>query len=262
MLIDTHCHLDCEPLVSRLSLVLDEARRAGVGGFVVPGVHPGGWDGIAALVREHEGMAAAFGVHPMHADLLNDALLAELESLAGSMIAVGEIGLDPLYPVSLARQERAFREQLRLALAAGKPVLVHCRRLFGHTLDILRQEGVQHVGGIMHAYSGSPEMARQFIRLGFKISLCGTLTWQGAVRPVRVAREIPLEHLVLESDAPDLTPQRYRGQPNQPGWLRETVAALAGIRGMPVEDVARSMACNTLRILGGGSGLPFSPEVC
>lgn len=249
-LVDTHCHLDCEPLYSRLSEILAFARQAGVTGYVIPGVHPAGWERIAALARNHEEVAAAFGIHPMHADLADDSILAALEDVAGTGAALGEIGLDPAYSVALEQQERAFRGQLRLAVSLELPVLIHCRRLFQRTLTILKEENAGRVGGIMHAFSGSPEMAREFIRLGFLISLSGTVTWQGAVRPVRLAREIPLESLVLETDAPDMAPRNYRGQPNQPAWLREVLVAVADIRGMLVADVACVTTHNAQRVLG------------
>ncbi len=251
-LVDTHCHLDCEPLHANISAVLDSARRAGVAGCVTPGVHPANWERIAALAREREGIYAAFGIHPMHADLADGSVLQKLAEFAGGGIAIGEIGLDLYCAVAQELQERAFREQLRLAVALGKPVLVHCRRSFHRTLVILREENADRVGGIMHAFSGSPEMAREFIRLGFLISISGTVTWEGAVRPVRLAREIPVEHLVMETDAPDLTPIRYRGQPNQPAWLREVLVAVALIRGMMESEIAEAMLNNLRRLFGNG----------
>jgi len=249
-LVDTHCHLDCEPLRSCLPRILASARQAGVIGYVVPGVHPADWGRMAALAREHKGIFTAFGIHPMHAGVANDTVLATLEEIAGTGVALGEIGLDPSYSVALEQQERAFRGQLRLAVTLGLPVLIHCRHCFERTLTILREEKAGQVGGIMHAFSGSPEMAREFIRLGFSISLSGTVTWQGAVRPGKLAREVPLESLVLETDAPDMTPQNYRGQPNQPAWLREVLVAVAHIRGMLVTDVARATMNNVLHIFG------------
>jgi TatD DNase family protein len=132
----------------------------------------------------------------------------------------------------LETQERAFREQLRLAVSLGLPVLVHCRKAFQRTLQILQDEGARNVGGIMHAFSGSAEMAREFIRLGFAISISGMVTRDNSVRLQRLVRELPLESLVLETDAPDLTPQCYRGQPNQPAYLLETLKAVARIKGV------------------------------
>lgn len=252
-LVDTHCHLDCEPLRSDLPRIMASARQAGVIGCVVPGVHPGNWERITALAREQVGIMPAYGIHPMHAELADDRVLARLELLAATGVALGELGLDPNYAVPLERQERAFRDQLRLALAAGVPVIVHCRRLFERTLTILREEKAGQVGGVMHSFSGSPEMAREFIRLGLCISLSGTVTWQGAVRPVRLARELPLEYLVLETDAPDLAPRAHRGQPNQPAWLPDVLVAVAEMRGMLVADLARATLANSLRIFGAVS---------
>jgi TatD DNase family protein len=252
-LIDTHCHLDCEPLYSRLDDVLTRARQAGVIACVVPGVHHDNWEKIVALGGKRAGVNVftALGVHPMHADVVDDAVLGSLAALAGHCIAIGEIGLDPAYGIEARTQEQAFREQVRLAVEKGLPVLVHCRKAFARTLRILREEKAGHVGGVMHAFSGSPEMAGEFIRLGFAISLSGTVTWERAVRPVRLAREIPLEHLVLETDAPDLTPRPFQGMPNQPAWLREIMSAVAGIRGIPASEVAAASLVATRRVFPG-----------
>jgi TatD DNase family protein len=229
-LIDTHCHLDLEPLSRDLAAVVSDAYLAGVTHFVVPGVHPDGWERMARVAREHASAFPAFGIHPMHAGLADDSTLLRLAALSSSGVAIGEIGLDPSYAVSMESQERAFRNQLRLAVSLGLPVLVHCRRAFQQTLQILKEEGARHVGGIMHAFSGSPEMAREFIRLGFAISISGMVTRDTSVKLTRLVSELPLEELVLETDAPDLTPQRYRGQTNQPAYLMETLHAVARIK--------------------------------
>lgn len=253
-LFDTHCHLDLEPLKSGLPHLLQEAREAGVLGFVVPGVHPDGWTGISAVAAEDPRIMPAYGIHPMHAESVNEQVLGRLLELAGEGGAVGEIGLDPAYPAPLELQERAFREQLRVAVGCGLPVLIHCRRAFQRLERILREERADRVGGIMHAFSGSVEMAREFIRLGFAISISGTVTWNNAVKPLRVARELPLEHLVLETDAPDMTPERYRGVFNHPAWITETAQRVAEVRGISLEDVVRITTGNVRRILRLGSG--------
>lgn len=237
-LVDSHCHLDIEPLRSRLPEVLEAARGAGVTRFVVPGVHPEGWERMAALARAHDGVHPAFGIHPMHSDLANSQMLDRLARIAPGGVAIGEIGLDPSYRVPLGQQEQAFRGQLRLAVSLGLPVLIHCRGAFQRTLEILKEEDAVRVRGIMHAFSGSVEMAREFIRLGFLISISGTVTRTNAVRPVRLARELPLETIVLETDAPDMTPQAFRGQPNQPAYLTEVLGCVARIRGMYPGHVA------------------------
>jgi len=248
-LIDSHCHLDLKPLRSMLPRFLQEAGAAGVRAFVVPGVHPDGWEGISAIAAEDPRILPAYGIHPMHAGTVTDRILDRLLELSAEGTAIGEIGLDPAYAVPLERQEPAFREQLRLAVAWGLPVLIHCRRAFQRVEKIMREERADRVGGIMHAFSGSVEMAREFIRLGFAISISGTVTWNNAVKPLRTARELPLEHLVLETDAPDMTPQRYRGRFNRPAWITETVLRVAEIRGGSPEDVARKTTDNVRRIL-------------
>lgn len=248
-LFDSHCHLDLEPLKSGLPKFLQEAGSAGVQGFVVPGVHPDGWAGISSVAAADPRILPAYGIHPMHAGHMNDQVLDHLRECAVQGVAIGETGLDPVYTVSLELQEQAFREQLRIAVSCNLPVLVHCRRAFQRVLRILRDEKADQVGGIMHAFSGSVEMARDFIRLGFAISISGTVTWDNAVKPLRVARDLPLEHLVLETDAPDMTPQRYRGRFNRPAWITETAQRVAEVREISLETVARITTGNLRRIL-------------
>ncbi len=254
VLFDSHCHLDLEPLSSELPHIIQQANAAGVLGFVVPGVHPDGWAGIALLAAENPHIFPAYGIHPMHAASVTDQVLESLSHFSIKGVAVGETGLDPAYPVPLDLQERVFREQLRVAVHHGVPVLIHCRHAFQRLMNVMREEGAHQVGGIMHAFSGSAEMAREFIRLGFAIAISATVTRHNAVKPLRVARELPLEHLVLETDAPDMTPERYRGAFNRPAWITETALRVAEIRGVSIEEVARITSDNVRRILRLGSG--------
>lgn len=249
--IDTHCHLDCDILRPLLPELLKAARSAGVSAWVVPSVHPDDWERMSLISRKYENVFPAYGIHPMHADLATPETLERLAELASGGVAIGETGLDPAYPHSLERQEAVFRSQVAMAVDLGLPVLVHCRKAFQATLRVLAEEGAERVGGIMHAYSGSVEMARDFIRLGFAISLSGTLTWSNSVRPRRLAREIPEEWLVFETDAPDMTPQAHRGAFNRPEWCVETVAAAAVERKVCRDELAAAAFRNTLRILPG-----------
>ena len=248
-LFDTHCHLDLEPLNSELPSIMHEANIAGVTAFIVPGVHPDGWLGIAALAEKNRQIFPAFGIHPMHAGSVTAQVFESLNTLSTKGIAIGETGLDPAYPVPLDLQEVSFRGQLRIAVHHGLPVLIHCRRAFRRVLTILREEHADQVGGIMHAFSGSVETAREFIRLGFAISISGTVTWNNAVKPLQVARNLPLDHLVLETDAPDMTPQRFRGAFNRPDWITETAQRVAEIRGLSIEKLAQITTDNALRVL-------------
>lgn len=248
MFFDSHCHLDDPRLLPHLERAIAEAEAAGVAGFLVPGVAPEGWDRIRLLSATHPQVHPAFGVHPMHAELLTPQAASDLCQLAGSASAIGEIGLDYLLPSpSREVQQHAFRMQLRIAAQAGLPVLLHCRKAFSDLLDIIRDEGFC-CGGVMHAFSGSPDIAHSCLRLGLHISLAGSVTYANARRPVEVAAEIPLERLLLETDAPDLAPEPHRGGVNLPSYLLETASRVARIRGMTLEELGKTTTENALRL--------------
>ena len=248
MFFDSHCHLD-HPLFCRiLPGVIAAAKKAGVTGFLVPGVEPAGWPGIAALASRFPEVAAAFGVHPGHACLLTPEVLSELGRVSQLAAAIGEIGLDYALSVPREIQRHAFRAQLRLAVQTGLPVLIHCRKAFGDLLPILAEEEVGRVGGVMHAFSGSPETARDCVSLGLHISLAGSVTYRNAVRPLAVAASVPLQRLLLETDAPDLAPEPHRGAANLPQYLQETARRVAQIRGIGIEELARVTSENAARL--------------
>ncbi len=253
-LIDSHCHLDLGPLAGECDAAIREAGALGVGTFVVPGVHPDGWHGIATLADAYRAIRPAYGIHPMYADLVDEPLLSRLQEQAVRGVAIGEVGLDPGYPIPLEIQERALRGQIRVARAVDLPLLIHCRRSFQRLITILREEGAERVGGIMHGYSGSVEMAPQFIGLGFALSLSGSVTWNGGRKTARVAREVPLKHLVLETDAPDMTPQCHRGEWNRPAWIVETAEWVARLRGITGEELARTTSDTARRVLRLNNG--------
>ena len=252
LLFDTHVHLDVSPLRQRLGEEIRQARKAGVGYFLVPGVDRKGWPGLIAVARSAPGALAAPGLHPQAADRWDAEAAAELRALlaAPEVAAVGEIGLDGLLgSPSPDIQERAFREQLRLAVDAGLPVVIHCRRAAGRLAAILREEKAQRIGGILHAFSGSLETALEGVSLGFAIGFGGTLTYPGARRAPEVLAGIPPEWIVLETDAPDLAPHPHRGEANRPCWLPLVVRRVAEIRGWSEEEVARLTTANAKRVL-------------
>jgi TatD DNase family protein len=251
MFVDTHCHLDHLSLLSHLPEVLQAAERVKVTRYIVPAVDPACWGVIAALAERRAGIFPAYGLHPMLADTYSDDLPERLALYLKDAVAVGEIGLDyALDGVSLERQITALRGQLRLAVASGLPVLFHCRKAFQDLLKIAGEEDVQRVGGVMHAFSGSPEIAEECLKLGLLISVSGTVTYRNAKRPVKVVETIPLDCLLLETDAPEMTPEPYRGRSNEPAFLIEIARKVAEIRGLDLEEVAAVTTRNAERLFG------------
>jgi TatD DNase family protein len=262
MFVDTHCHLDDTSLADRLPEVLARAEAAGVTRFIVPGVGPDCWNDVMAVAMGRKGVFGAPGIHPMRAMQFGAKPLARLEQLCSDAVAVGEIGLDYGYEVSREVQQHAFQAQLRLAIGCGLPVLIHSRRAFADTLALLRKEEVWRVGGVMHAFSGSAEIAAECVKLGLFIGIAGPITYENAIRPVTVVKQIPLEHLLLETDAPDLTPVPHRGKLNEPAFMVETAKKIAEVKGVSLEEVARVTTAGAERLFrlqtwtsGGNDGV-------
>jgi TatD DNase family protein len=251
-LFDSHVHLDAPPLVDHLPREMDLAGAAGVGNFLIPGVSRRTWPGVLETARAVPGAFAAPGLHPGAAADWNDEAARELATLLDDplVVAIGEIGLDRLLPEpEIDLQEAALRGQLQLAVAAGLPVLIHCRRASARLLALLREEGAEKVGGIFHAFSGSPETAREAIALGFAIAFGGALTFPGSRRAAAVLRAIPPEWVVLETDAPDLAPHPHRGTSNRPAYLQLVARCVGEIRNWSEAETARITSANTRRVL-------------
>ncbi|PLY11955.1 MAG: TatD family deoxyribonuclease, partial [Desulfuromonas sp.] len=248
--IDTHVHLDACPPCDE---ALNAAREVGVRGFIVPGIESANWPRLLQLAETHPDVYAAPGLHPRAAAEWSPELGSALEQCLRHprTVAVGEIGLDRLLEgPPLPLQKETLRKQLRIAISAGKPVLIHCRKAYGDLLQILIEEGVERVGGILHAYGGSLETARSAIDLGFAIAFGGVLTWPDVRRAPEVLCGIPEEAIVLESDAPDMAPHPHRGKRNQPCWLPLIAARVATLRGWSLEHTAEVSGRNARRILG------------
>jgi TatD DNase family protein len=238
MFIDTHCHLDDPLLCDRLSEVLAAAEKCGVSRFIVPGVEPSGWERILSLAEKDERIYAAPGAHPLKADKWNLAAAVMLRKLAPDISAIGEIGLDysgGMPPREL--QQEVFRAQLTIAREAHLPVIIHCRRAFADTLSILAEVRIKDFGGVMHAFSGSVEVARNCVSLGLKIGIAGPVTWGNAIRPLQVVTDISLEHLLLETDSPDLSPEPHKGAVNEPAFLLHIAHKIAELKGVLVAEV-------------------------
>lgn len=259
---DSHVHLDRLGSEQPWRDAVAAARLAGVDSWLVPGVRRPDWAELLQLVRQVPGAWAAPGLHPLAAGQWDAAARDQLEALlaAPEAVAVGEIGLDGLLEVPEAMQREAFVGQLELAVAAGKPVLIHCRKAWDEVLVLLRRHGAARVGGVLHAFGGSPEIARQALRLGFVISFGGPLSYPEARRRVEVLKGLPAEAIVVETDAPDLSPHPHRREANRPQWLPLIGACLARLRGWPVEQAARQTRVNIERVLGLGHPVGSSRE--
>ena len=252
-LFDTHAHLHFPDFGGDLDAVLARARAAGVRRMLTIGTDVPSSRAAVALAGREPDVWAAVGIHPHDAAGADEDALAELERLASEsrVVAIGETGLDFFRNLSPREaQERAFRGQLELARRARKPVIVHCRDAHEETLGILTAARVGEVGGIMHCFSGDVAVARRCLDLGLLISLAGPVTYPNARALPEVARIVPGDRLVIETDCPFLPPQPFRGKRNEPAYLAITAARVADLRGEPVADLAARLSDNA-RVLFG-----------
>ncbi len=258
--VDSHCHLDFPQFDADREQVMERAAQAGVTTLLAIGVGSGppvldAGLRMAALTPRPgtpwPRIYATVGIHPHEAKLAGDADFAELERLARQpqVLAVGEIGLDFHYDHSPRDvQQRVFIRQMEVAGAVGKPIVIHCREAWSDCLELLRAHWrTKGLGGILHCFSGDAAVAREALDMGFLISFAGNLTFPKAEPLREVAREIPLDRLLVETDAPYLAPVPYRGKRNEPAFVAEVAKKLAELRGLDVSDMARQTAANFFR---------------
>jgi TatD DNase family protein len=246
MWIDTHCHLDAHEFGAESLAVAARAGQAGVSMIVIPAVERGNFDVVRALAHAAPNACYALGIHPIYVPQASEEDLAELRRQAEAaradprFVAIGEIGLDffiPMLcePAMRAKQEHFLREQLRIARDLGLPVLSHVRRSQDQVLKHIRQ--IRPPGGIAHAFNGSFQQAQNFIDLGFHLGFGGAMTFTRALQIRRLALELPLEAIVLETDAPDIAPSWIHPGRNSPEELPAIGRMLADLRGMPEDEV-------------------------
>ena len=264
--IDTHAHLGAPELAHDVDAVRQHATQAGVAHCVLPAVERSTWDTVRLLAHRH-GDSYALGIHPLYTGRAQDE---DLQHLADALqqhrsdprlVAVGEIGLDFFVPgLDNARQQRFYRAQLVLARQLDLPVILHVRRSADLLLKALREVKVR--GGIAHAFNGSLQQAQAFIDLGFKLGFGGAVTYDRALQLRRLAAELPLDSLVMETDAPDIPPhwlytpaaQRAQGQAqgrNTPAELPRIAQVVADLRGMALPDLAQATTANACAALPG-----------
>ncbi len=255
-LIDTHTHLDFEMFDDDRAQVIARARNAGVERIVVLGVHAANWQRVWQLACDEPSVHAALGLHPVFFEEHQDAHVQQLrdwlERLRGEpkLCAVGEIGLD--YYIDnpdIERQQRLLEAQLALAADFSLPVLLHVRRAHAPMIATLKRYKLER-SGVIHAFSGSWEEAREYLRLGFRLGLGGAGTWPQAQRMHRVLRQLPLEAIVLETDAPDIPPAGHAGERNSPELLPEICRRLADLKGIDAHALAAASYRNSCELFG------------
>jgi len=249
--IDTHNHIDLPVFTDSFGDVLQRARDVGVIAQVLPGVVRAGWERILRLSAEEQDLYPAIGLHPMYLARHGGNDLEELRRIAltGSLVAIGETGLDYyLKDTNCQAQQELFEAQLAIAKEADLPVLLHVRKAHDQVQATIRRLSFTG-GGIVHAFSGSLQQAEQYIKLGFLISVCGTLTYDRATKIRMVARSLPLTSLVIETDSPDIPPSSHHGEPNFPEYLPEILSTLADLREESYEQVAQQIEKNSRNIL-------------
>ena len=255
-LIDTHTHLDFPDFDPDRRTVLARSREMGVKEMVVLGVYQHNWQRLWDLVQTDSQLYAAFGLHPVYLDQHRAEHVIELaqwlDRLAGhpQLCAVGEIGLDYFLPeLDREAQQQVFEAQLKLAAEANLPALLHVRRSHAQVIATLKRFRLKR-GGIIHAFAGSREEAREYIKLGFKLGLGGAATWPQALRLRKVIVDLPLDAIVLETDSPDMAPFMYPNQRNSPEHLPAIGEALAQVMGISPEALAHASTVNACELFG------------
>lgn len=248
-LVDSHCHLDVDAFDSDRPDVIDRARHAGVTRQIVPAIDAAGWPGLRDLCASNPGLYPAYGLHPMFLDRHRPAHLVELHDWVRRErpIAIGECGLDFFVPgLDPDAQARIFEAQLLLAREFDLPLIVHARRAVDAIIAAIRRVG--GLRGVIHSFPGSSQQATQLFDLGFMIGLGGPVTYERANRLRTLARTVPLDHLLLETDAPDQPVSGHRGQRNEPARMIHVLQAIADLRGMDPGDLADATTANAERL--------------
>lgn len=251
MLFDTHVHLNAEQFEDDLSEVIERATQAGVERMVVVGFDRPTIQKALELVEAYDFIYASVGWHPVDAIDMTDEDLRWIEELSShrKVVALGEMGLDYYWDKSPKDiQQDVFRKQIRLAKKVKLPIIIHNREATADLVTILKEEGADEVGGIMHCFSGSVEIAKECMEMNFYISLGGPVTFKNAKKPKEVAKEIPLDKLLIETDCPYLAPHPYRGKRNEPAYVKLVAEQIAELKGISLADVAKKTTENAKKI--------------
>ncbi len=250
MFIDSHCHLDFPDLIADLPAVLATMRANRVLKALCVSVNLADFPNVLQLAVEHDELYASVGVHPDYEDV-EEPTVDGLCKLAGhpKVIAIGETGLD-YYRLTgdLSWQRERFRTHIQAAKIALKPLIIHTRSASEDTIRLMQEENAAAVGGVMHCFTESWEVAQSALDLGFYISFSGIVTFKNAKAIQEVAQKVPLDRMLIETDAPYLAPVPYRGKTNQPGWVKNVAEVIAQLRGCTIDEVAENTTANFERL--------------
>lgn len=250
MFVDSHCHLNFPDLATNLDLYLAEMAENQVSHALCVGVDLENFPQVFALAEEHENLFASVGVHPSHEEGEEPSIerLIELATWQ-KVVAIGETGLDYYWHKDQPEWQRErFRVHIRAAKALGLPLIIHTRESALDTLRILREEGADSVGGVMHCFTESWGVAEQALALGFHISISGIVTFKTALEVKEVAKRVPLDRLLIETDAPYLAPVPFRGKLNHPALVKHVAEHIADLRAIPVQELADATTRNFFRL--------------
>ena len=251
MLIDSHAHLDDDRFDKDRDELIKSLESNGISRVINPGADLPSSIKSVKLSEEYENIYAAVGVHPHSADEMDEGTIEVLRAFGNreKVVAIGEIGLDYHYDNSPRDiQRKWFQRQIKLANELNLPIIVHSREADQETFDIIKSQSDGNLTGVIHCYSGSVELMKEYIKLGYYISLGGPVTFKNAKMPKEVAKAVPIDRLLVETDSPYLTPEPHRGKRNEPLFVRHVAAMIAELRGMNIEELARATSENTIRL--------------
>lgn len=248
LLVDSHCHLDRLSYGSKqtdMADVLAKAAAQEVGYFLCVSVTQAQFPTMLAAIAPYPQVFASCGVHPLNQDPGVDASLLLTQAADSRVVAIGETGLDYFYsPENKEVQQASFREHIRVARALNKPLIIHTRDAQDDTLRIMREEGAEQVGGVLHCFTESLEMAEAAMAMGFYISISGIVTFKNAAALQAVVKALPLERLLVETDSPYLAPIPHRGRENEPAFVRDVAQFIADLREIPLAELAEATSHN------------------
>ncbi|MFA7658090.1 MAG: TatD family hydrolase [Candidatus Gastranaerophilaceae bacterium] len=251
-LVDTHSHIDM-PEFEDLDAVVSNAQSFGVEKIIVPSVDRNSFEKVIEVSNKYENVYCALGIHPTEAKDAKDEDFDKIIQLAGDkkVVAIGECGLDYHWDKTfIDEQKRAFLKQIEIAKSLKKPLIIHDREAHKDCFDILTENINGEIPVIMHCFSGSLEFANECIKSGFYIALGGVVTFKNAKKVHEIAQKIPLEYLLLETDAPFLTPEPHRGERNEPAYVKFAAEKIAQLRGISFNEVAESTTQNARKVFG------------